>query len=358
MVSIRSAGRDARPSPARSDGHAAPLLSPLRRLAPRLTSRTTDASLAGVLLLATTSMVLVATSPLLPGGQGPRCPLAPGLAGALLAGLALALPWRRWHPLVAAALPATTSGVLAVSGALGRGDGPSSAYVGLLALVFVHAGLWLSARAGRWLLAPGALSCALLEGRWDRQLLLEVLVQVVVWLAVLHLLARVVQQQRQVEASLRGESHRDALTRLDNRRGLRARGEGVIGGEVVVMLDLDHFKGVNDSLGHAAGDAVLVDFAALLASGLRDGDHAARYGGEEFVLVLVDAGASDVAEVLRRLHAAWADVHPGITFSAGHAVHDPALPWAGTLEAADRALYEAKRAGRNRDVGARPVGDR
>jgi diguanylate cyclase (GGDEF)-like protein len=118
-------------------------------------------------------------------------------------------------------------------------------------------------------------------------------------------------------------------------------------GDAVVLIDLDHFKAVNDSDGHAAGDTVLVALADHLRRCVRDADLIARYGGEEFVVVLRDAGmhAGHAAE---RLMEEWRRVGPRTTYSAGVAVHRPDAGPALTLARADAALYAAKHMGRDR----------
>ena len=124
-----------------------------------------------------------------------------------------------------------------------------------------------------------------------------------------------------------------------------------------VMLDIDHFKSVNDSYGHPVGDRVIKSLARLLNQRLRKGDLAARYGGEEFALMLPDtsiAGAYDVIEDLRRQFAHIRFTHDDIefsaTFSAGIATCPPNGDMDALIAAADRALYQAKSTGRNRIV--------
>ncbi len=137
----------------------------------------------------------------------------------------------------------------------------------------------------------------------------------------------------------------DALTGLANRRMLDRLLARLSPEDTVIMVDLDHFKVVNDTLGHPEGDRVLATLGRALAATLRARDHAGRYGGEEFVVLLAGDGQPD--PFLDRLRSAWEATRPHlVTFSAGIA---PARPDpAAALRAADRALYRAKESGRNR----------
>ena len=123
-----------------------------------------------------------------------------------------------------------------------------------------------------------------------------------------------------------------------------------------IMIDIDHFKAINDTYGHAVGDQALVEVARRLRTGVRAIDITSRYGGEEFLLVLPEtalAGAGLLADRLRRGMAANPIATVGgslsITISLGVATIQPDLPDMATLVAnADTALYAAKQAGRNR----------
>jgi diguanylate cyclase (GGDEF)-like protein len=121
-----------------------------------------------------------------------------------------------------------------------------------------------------------------------------------------------------------------------------------------VILDIDHFKQVNDTLGHEAGDQVLVAVAQLLGDGIRSVDTLARWGGEEFVLLLPQVsapGARDLADRLRR--EVRAGRLPGdVTVSCGVAEHRPPETPDGLFARADAALYRAKAEGRDRVVVA------
>jgi len=150
----------------------------------------------------------------------------------------------------------------------------------------------------------------------------------------------------------------DPLTGLRNRRYLRRHLDTLLrnSAAAVLLVDLDHFKAINDRHGHAAGDAALRHVAERLSTDLRAADIVARYGGEEFVVVLANAPASyatGVAERLRRaLHdsgaSAFGLAEGSITASIGVAVVEAGTPASVALEAADLALYRAKSAGRDR----------
>ena len=152
----------------------------------------------------------------------------------------------------------------------------------------------------------------------------------------------------------------DTLTGLYNRQHLHEvldheTMRGGIGspGFCVALIDLDHFKQVNDTHGHQVGDEVLVGFAALAKTAFRDTDTVGRWGGEEFLIVM--PGGSQMA--IDRLLAAVAQAKLSsqaselrVTFSAGLTHHRVGETWADTLERADRALYAAKKAGRNQCI--------
>lgn len=163
-------------------------------------------------------------------------------------------------------------------------------------------------------------------------------------------------------ATLSAEAKVDALTGLANRRGLeeRLRSETVAAQQgraqlSVILVDLDHFKQVNDRWGHEAGDAALRAVAALVEESVRPGDAAGRWGGEEIVVVLPGASlrvAADVAERIRRSveHAEvyWNGRPIELRVSAGVSTYPDSVPRAEQLLAsADAALYFAKRNGRN-----------
>ena len=159
--------------------------------------------------------------------------------------------------------------------------------------------------------------------------------------------ARTHERERRTSQALAAATLRDELTGIGNRRHATALLESLLPGDAVALLDIDHFKAVNDRDGHAAGDAVLVAMGAYLREQLRYEDSAARYGGEEFLVLLrqVPDRALDTAE---RLVEGWRRRQPSVTISVGVSVHRPGHSAAATLGHADSALYRAKHAGRDR----------
>ncbi len=169
---------------------------------------------------------------------------------------------------------------------------------------------------------------------------------------------------RRRNAELAVVSRTDALTGLFNRRHIEERLHEVAGAARrhdfvfgVVMLDIDHFKAVNDTVGHAGGDAVLREFAARTQNALREEDIAGRWGGEEFLLILPHTDLDGAATLGERVRAAVAAspfaLDDGgaleVTVSCGCAVGDGFEP-EELVKRADVALYEAKEGGRNRVV--------
>lgn len=172
---------------------------------------------------------------------------------------------------------------------------------------------------------------------------------------------------RRRNAELERLASSDSLTGLYDRRHLEAeaaraisrlrRHSGTMG---VTLLDLDHFKAINDTHGHAAGDAVLQAVAGRLASALRHEDLLGRWGGEEFVVLAADTDATGMALVAERLREAVGAAPvvvddgptPAVTVSAGWACARGGVDLDTLVRAADAALYAAKAGGRDTVRGA------
>ena len=169
------------------------------------------------------------------------------------------------------------------------------------------------------------------------------------------------QVERSRAAGFEADAQRDQLTGLGNRRHLehrlpllleraQAHGQPL----TVALIDLDHFKQINDRFGHAIGDKVLIEMANQLSENTRSSDVLARIGGEEFLIVFADMPGAQAVEVCERLRVRvaahdWEAVAPGLalTLSIGLA-HAPPYALTPLYDEADRAMYRAKQGGRNR----------
>ncbi|MDQ2778960.1 MAG: GGDEF domain-containing protein, partial [Pseudomonadota bacterium] len=173
------------------------------------------------------------------------------------------------------------------------------------------------------------------------------------------------ERQQQRSRELEADALSDQLTGLSNRRELERRWPKLVEGAreagtplSVAMLDLDHFKEVNDRFGHAVGDRVLVLLAEQLRAHTRGSDLAVRTGGEEFLLVLPEttiAAATEVCERLRQRLATydWEQIAAGLKVTiSGGICSSSDVNFERLRERADEALYQAKREGRNRLVHA------
>ena len=209
------------------------------------------------------------------------------------------------------------------------------------------------------LVAQGGLAALGMDNRFQvvfyiyMSFLATVLAPTMIWLVL-----------RRLTDELRATAARDPLTQLLNRRGLLAGLEGhfrsrTAGPARLLMLDIDHFKRINDTHGHQAGDVVLCHIAEVLRATLRSGDLASRTGGEEFVIVCLDAdgeeGAMRLAERLRTAIEQQGVPVPGakellrctVTIGLSHAFRSPD-GFDAAMQEADAALYRGKASGRNR----------
>jgi diguanylate cyclase (GGDEF)-like protein len=160
-------------------------------------------------------------------------------------------------------------------------------------------------------------------------------------------------------------ANHDELTRLFNRRAVIERGMQTLAAAArhnravsILLIDIDHFKAGNDTLGHEAGDLALSAVATTLSAACRRTDIIGRYGGEEFCIVCADTTADEAMHLSERLLRAVEAITPpaglrrSLSVSIGIATATDEQAWDTLLKQADRALYSAKDAGRNRAVAA------
>jgi diguanylate cyclase (GGDEF)-like protein len=173
---------------------------------------------------------------------------------------------------------------------------------------------------------------------------------------------RMIGKIDEAEGALAAQARRDPLTGLENRRAFDEAIDGALArmrrlGEqfVVVAIDVDHFKKVNDTYGHGAGDDVLRSIGSTLSTSIREVDRAFRIGGEEFVVLLADVDIARASTAAERLHTqigttsvSTTGTQLRVTASFGLAQASATSTAPALLRAADSALYAAKAAGRNR----------
>lgn len=225
-----------------------------------------------------------------------------------------------------------------------------------------------------------AMACVAWEARAELNAAAMQLVYACVLLLALSTVSLLIHQMHQLRRQAQVRQHElaealdrirdlathDELTGLINRRRMQElmhteKHRTVRSGRgfCLAMIDIDHFKRVNDRLGHVAGDEVLARVAGTIAAGLRETDIVARWGGEEFLVMFTDTDEDTAERVLLRIQASLAqtcvteaDASLRMTFSAGVGNHLRDETLTRTIDRADRALYAAKAAGRNRVVHA------
>jgi diguanylate cyclase (GGDEF)-like protein len=160
-------------------------------------------------------------------------------------------------------------------------------------------------------------------------------------------------QMRQHYQSVQAQAHTDVLTGIQNRRFMQAHLEQLHTTDdsyAILLLDVDFFKQINDSRGHAFGDIVLRELAFVLENHTRQGDHAARWGGEEFLVVAKNINLEQARLLAERLRKAVTEANPGgtkVTVSIGVALRRSHETLEEVLARADAALYHAKNDGRD-----------
>lgn len=305
-----------------------------------------DRVVLGRVLVVVAAVIVTATVPLLDKDGDAWLQVgfvALGL-GACVA-VSFVVPWARLSPRAALAFPIAVHAAFLM---LARLDTAVFApLTGLLALCFAYVGLTQPSRTSLALLPVAGFVLVHVNGGWTSAVAIRAVIACVVWGLLGELLSYFTSLQQTLSAALRTAAHTDVLTGVANRRDLDLRLATVTAGDMLVICDLDHFKALNDTFGHHVGDQVLAEFGTMLRATLRGSDYCARLGGEEFVLVLAATSGAESEATLARMREHWAVLRPDLTFSAGLANCTADRPHVETLAAADRALYEAKAAGRN-----------
>ncbi len=297
--------------------------------------------------------------PLPPHEEGPGPLIAAGLLTLIIVMSSLLIPWRRL-PSSAVALPPLAYFV--VIALLRDAEGGAVSGYGLLVLLPVF---WLALYGTRTQLSVALVMMVVMfalpiilfgeprypSSEWRRALM---------WAGLGPLIGFTVQQlvneREQLVERLKQVARTDALTGIANRRAWDeelprelARAQRSGDPLAVAILDLDHFKSFNDSLGHQAGDQLLKEAAAAWRDLIRAPDFIARYGGEEFAVLLPRCPAGATRAIVERLRSSTPSDQ---TTSAGAACWDGSESPDELVGRADSALYEAKRAGRDRSVVA------
>lgn len=301
---------------------------------------------------------------LVPGGQGAGGDQQVNVLTVALGIIVGLLPWERWHPRFTLALAPLAFGLIVTAQWIDpTGVGPL--YALWFGVVFAWIGSWHPPRAAL-LTAPLAAAMYVVPFLPNSpSASSDSVASVAIAIPFAILLAGIIAAKSQAAVQARGEledaaalleraSVTDDLTGLGNRRRANTLLDSMVPGDALVLLDLDHFKVVNDTRGHAEGDRVLMALGSYLLESVREADCVARFGGEEFLILLRGAGVG-ATEIVERLVEGWRRSGCGVTLSGGIAVHVAGCGPSTTLKRADRRLYQAKADGRDRVVTESPV---
>ena len=237
-------------------------------------------------------------------------------------------------------------------------NGVSPEYTGFFTLGFVFIGLTQPRGTGVGFALPAGVCWVVSQQHWAPGLAIRLGLSVVIWLLLSGTLSVRTSRDQNSSRRLVTHAYTDVLTGLGNRRAISERvehltAELVISESSVLLIDLDGFKKVNDTFGHAAGDELLVVAAKRIQANLREGDLAGRLGGDEFAIVLHDGGLNQAREVAARMIASLAApivlsrMRLSVTASIGIVRIVPSATVEEVLSHADLAMYKAKAAGRN-----------
>jgi diguanylate cyclase (GGDEF)-like protein len=236
-------------------------------------------------------------------------------------------------------------GALAAMGVTTSGLG--AAFGGFFTLIFVYVGLTQPTWTSVALVPLAAVGWLETNRPITHIVVARMPIAVALWIFLGELLSRFTAERDRDKRLLTEQATHDALTGLRNRHGLDRLLAEARGGDAIAFLDLDHFKVLNDSRGHEAGDHALADLGRAIRESLRADDIAVRFGGEEILVLLPSTNYADAVSVVERVRSAWSSRNADLTFSAGVAIVGPT----GGVDAArraDGALYLAKERGRDR----------
>jgi diguanylate cyclase (GGDEF)-like protein len=293
----------------------------------------------------------------LPGDTGYNRPVvsAINLAGVAVGLAAWFAPWPRWSPRATLGLVPVALTLVCLSDAYG--GTPPTLYGVYFVVVFAWVGMWHRPGTSVRLALP---TCAFYllpivsSNVTDSDFIRSVGVVVPVCVILGEIMAASVEKMRQAHEAqqiaadaLAVAMVTDELTGLGNRRKGDQLLESLQVGDALMLIDLDRFKVVNDTFGHAEGDRLLTYLGQYLKGALKDNAEIFRYGGDELVMIQ-RAGEPAPADVAHQILHGWRLLKPTTTLSVGIAVHQPGHALARTFGEADSALYEAKRKGRDR----------
>ncbi|OBF17365.1 diguanylate cyclase [Mycobacterium kubicae] len=264
-----------------------------------------------------------------------------GAAALLAVTVALVGLWRGWQErrglLLAWPVAALLSTILA-----GAADSHATRELpGTITITFAYLGL----TCGRWrslAVVPLGVAAFVVGGALHLPAQApKITLAAAMWILVSEVPAWLIARLERQSALLRKIAETDALTSLLDRSTLGPMLSRHASGSAVVLIDLDNFKGYNDSHGHEAGDELLVAFADALRLSTRKDDAVFRIGGDEFLLLLVAADRAEAEQVVDRLRRRWAEIGSSVGFSAGIATGEQNL-----MRLADEHMYAAKRSRR------------
>jgi len=277
------------------------------------------------------------------------------IAGVVVGLLAWFAPWSKWSPSATLTLVPVAIALVGLSDAYG--GTPAPVYGVYFVVVFAWVGMWHAPGTSLRLAVPACIgyllpiaSSNVVNEDFIRSVGLVMPVCVIlgeVMAGAVDKMRQAHEAQERTAAALATAMVTDELTGLGNRRLGDQLLETLRDGDALLLIDLDRFKSINDTYGHAEGDRLLAHIGQFLRGALHGNDEIFRYGGDELVIIQRADGQSPIDVAERVLHG-WRLLKPATTLSIGIAVQETGHSFAQTFGAADGALYEAKRAGRDR----------